>query len=132
MTTGAAMRGDGRASAMLRHIGPALIFIALASIAILATGAVRAMHTGLGDLRQAHSIVSQQKDSSVEQMLFAASERMGFATMMAVRVAAAIGGLALLGATGFAIVGSASRWLRFSSLAIVMLLLIRAFFWEVI
>jgi uncharacterized membrane protein len=132
MITGAAVRSAGWVSAMLRHIGLALVFIALALIAVVATGAVRAMHTGLEDLRQAHSIVSKQNDSSVEQMLFAASERMGFATLLAVRVAGAIGGLALLGAIVFAIVGSASRWLRLSSLAIVILLLVRAFFWEII
>jgi hypothetical protein len=131
MSTDAAVRGDGWALAALRHIGPAVVFIALASIAVLAAGAVRTMQTGLQDLRQAHAIVSKQNDSAVEQMLFAAGERMRSGTLDAVHVAGAIGGLAFLGAIVFAIVGSASRWLRLSSLAIVILLLIRAFFWGV-
>jgi hypothetical protein len=131
-TDDVAVGRDGRVSIMLRRIGPALAFIALASIAVFAADVVLRVEAGLEDLREAHSTVSRQNDRAVEQMLFAALERTRAASLLASRVAGAIAGVALTGAIVFAVVGTASRWARFSTLAVVILLLFRAFFWKVI
>ena len=100
------------------------LLILTALLTIFAAEVVVRLQVVLGDLSAAVS-------GAADGALLASLERLVAAKALAVHVANGLAAVALFGAAGFAILGDASRLTRLITFAVVLALLVRAYFWSV-
>jgi hypothetical protein len=109
-----------------------LSIVAIAVLAVLAADVVLNLHTCLNDVLSARDAAARLGDRSLEQMLSVTVERLQAAASLAGRVATSMGAVSLLASSGFLVLGSATRLVRVSLVAIVLVVLFRAFIWRTV
>lgn len=127
--------GGGGGRRMVVWVGitavPALL-ISAAVLCIFAEKAATSIGVALMELRRAQEFAGPDANGPVHQVLLVPIERIVRAKLLVQRVADCLGGAALLGAIAWLAFGQQSRIVRVGCLVIVIALLIRAWFWEVV
>lgn len=117
--------------AVLRSATLSLALIATAALAILAVEVQTRLQVTLDDLLNLRAAASAAGESSLEHRASVSLERISAALQLARQVANLISVGALAGAIGQLIFGGASRAIRVACLGMVVLLLVRAYFWDI-
>lgn len=110
---------------VVKHFLVPVLLISIAIISIFSVEIVVRLQVILGDFSE---MAAQTTNSSLMRGL----ERLKAASSLSSQVANGLSMISLVGAIVFAVIGESSKVLRFTTLAIIISLIVRAYFWETV